>query len=142
MDTISGAPVNRNSTITSAGSRKYGCNCRRGRKDRCPGFRILSRQYKKLRDLQRNRERIRLRKLGPKDMDARIRSAFALRCEYCGQKSELTWTVDRIIPGALGGQYAADNITLACNDCNAKKGARPYVGPVRSLQTMEALRGR
>lgn len=46
------------------------------------------------------------------------------RCYRCGR---LLWfetlTVDRIIPGCLGGTYRRNNIRPACYDCNTETGA-------------------
>ena len=49
-------------------------------------------------------------------------------CAYCKQVGDSkrgpdgkTWTVDRVIPRALGGRYEAGNIVLACDTCNRKK---------------------
>lgn len=40
-------------------------------------------------------------------------------CFACGAElTESTLTVDRIIPGALGGRYTRDNIRPACQRCN------------------------
>lgn len=83
----------------------------------------------------------------------RIWASFTC-CEYCGistfeafigfderghQYWHRTFGVDRIRPGAVGGLYEPDNVTLACSSCNSRKGKRDFIGPVRSLTTMEAL---
>ena len=45
------------------------------------------------------------------------------RCYRCGQVlRESTLTVDRIIPGCLGGKYTRDNIRPACARCNSETG--------------------
>jgi len=50
------------------------------------------------------------------------------RCYRCGcLLSDNTITVDRIVPGALGGGYTRDNIRPACSHCNSETG-----GSVRS----------
>ena len=47
----------------------------------------------------------------------------ACRCYRCGTLlSEDTVTVDRIIPGALGGTYRRNNIRPACGTCNSSTG--------------------
>lgn len=46
-------------------------------------------------------------------------------CQYCGvrpAKEELT--IDHIIPRSRGGKSTWENIVLACQSCNAKKGNR------------------
>jgi 5-methylcytosine-specific restriction endonuclease McrA len=44
---------------------------------------------------------------------------FANRCAYCGIRASLTR--DHVIPLALGGSNAIDNIVPACRQCNARK---------------------
>lgn len=48
----------------------------------------------------------------------------ACRCYRCGILLTVdTVTVDRIIPGALGGTYRRTNIRPACGRCNSSTGA-------------------
>lgn len=47
------------------------------------------------------------------------------RCKYCGGHAD---TVDHIIPKALGGTDALDNLTAACGPCNYSKGDKPPAG--------------
>jgi 5-methylcytosine-specific restriction endonuclease McrA len=48
----------------------------------------------------------------------------ACRCYRCGTLLTVdTVTVDRIIPGALGGTYRRTNIRPACGRCNSSTGA-------------------
>ncbi len=45
------------------------------------------------------------------------------RCYRCGSLlSELTITVDRIVPGCQGGTYRRSNIRPACALCNSETG--------------------
>ena len=45
------------------------------------------------------------------------------RCHYCPAILDIvTLTVDRIIPGILGGTYKRDNIRPACLHCNSVEG--------------------
>jgi 5-methylcytosine-specific restriction endonuclease McrA len=47
-------------------------------------------------------------------------------CQYCGTKppkEELT--IDHVVPRARGGRSTWDNVVLACQGCNARKGSRP-----------------
>lgn len=45
------------------------------------------------------------------------------RCYRCGALlTERTVTVDRIVPGCLGGRYVRGNIRPACARCNAETG--------------------
>jgi 5-methylcytosine-specific restriction endonuclease McrA len=44
-------------------------------------------------------------------------------CSFCGVVLDFgTVTVDRIIPGCLGGTYRRDNIRPACLSCNSIHG--------------------
>lgn len=45
------------------------------------------------------------------------------RCQYCG-KTELTLTVDHIIPKAKKGEETWENLVTACVECNNRKGDR------------------
>ena len=48
----------------------------------------------------------------------------ACRCYRCGILLTVdTVTVDRIVPGCLGGTYAHNNIRPACSNCNTETGA-------------------
>ena len=47
----------------------------------------------------------------------------AVKCFSC--RTILTWetlTIDRIVPGALGGRYDRKNIRAACRECNEREG--------------------
>ncbi len=45
------------------------------------------------------------------------------RCYRCGAVlNDKTITVDRIVPGCLGGKYRRDNIRPACARCNSEAG--------------------
>lgn len=47
------------------------------------------------------------------------------RCYRCGELLTLrTLTVDRVIPGCLGGRYVRSNIRPACARCNSETGGR------------------
>lgn len=46
------------------------------------------------------------------------------RCYRCGELlNEAQLTVDRIVPGCLGGKYVRENIRPACGTCNSEAGA-------------------
>lgn len=48
-----------------------------------------------------------------------------VRCYRCGALlDESTVTVDRIIPGCLGGRYVRTNIRPACSGCNSETGGQ------------------
>ena len=44
------------------------------------------------------------------------------RCFYCDGKGELT--IEHILPSALGGTDARENLVICCKRCNQDKGAR------------------
>ena len=49
----------------------------------------------------------------------------ACRCYRCGKLLTMELiTVDRIIPGCLGGTYRRDNIRPACKTCNESTGGK------------------
>lgn len=51
------------------------------------------------------------------------RAQPACRCYRCGKLLTVdTVTVDRIVPGALGGTYKRSNIRPCCSTCNASTG--------------------
>jgi hypothetical protein len=54
---------------------------------------------------------------------ARFGDGYTAPCHFC--LIELDWftiTVDRILPGALGGRYIRSNIRPACISCNSVDG--------------------
>ena len=62
-------------------------------------------------------------------MDAQLRQSVrtraAYQCEYCRlpqEFSELRFHIEHIIPRQHGGGDDADNLALACPDCNLRKG--------------------
>lgn len=58
-------------------------------------------------------------------------SAGTKKCTYPGCGVTLDWTnftIDHVVPHALGGQTASDNAALMCRRHNSKKGKRQSVG--------------
>jgi len=62
-------------------------------------------------------------------MDAQLRQSVRVRaayqCEYCRfpqELSELRFHIEHIIPRQHGGGDDADNLALACPNCNLRKG--------------------
>jgi len=45
------------------------------------------------------------------------------RCQYCGRVSA-DLTIDHVLPIALGGKHAWENVVACCHDCNNKKANR------------------
>jgi len=43
-------------------------------------------------------------------------------CQLCG-KVAVEPSIDRIIPGSMGGRYMEENCQLACRKCNGRKGS-------------------
>ena len=43
-------------------------------------------------------------------------------CQYCGSTKQLT--LDHIIPRSKGGKHTWDNVVIACERCNSRKGDR------------------
>lgn len=78
-------------------------------------------------------------------LKARAIVAYEARCAYCEQAGTpevgpdgKPWTLDRINPGAEGGEYDPLNVALACHDCNNRKGARRCWNSPPSLAELEA----
>lgn len=44
------------------------------------------------------------------------------QCQYCDSKKQLT--IDHIIPRSKGGKHTWDNVVIACESCNSRKGDR------------------
>lgn len=42
------------------------------------------------------------------------------RCQYCGSAKHLT--IDHVIPRSKGGTHTWDNVAIACETCNHRKG--------------------
>jgi hypothetical protein len=56
---------------------------------------------------------------------ALVRERAEQRCEYCQtpqEFSELRFHIEHIVPRQHGGSDEADNLALACPDCNLRKG--------------------
>ena len=70
-----------------------------------------------------------------------VRARAAARCEYCHlsqQFSELQFHVEHIIPRQHGGPDDAQNLALACPDCNLLKGPN-LTGVDPNTQRVERL---
>ncbi len=98
----------------------------------CPAARRISFFLQPLKRSRREGLRKKLRKRAPDDLLLLLRCVYWDRCQYCGGLADDP-TVDRIVPQAMGGDYSARNVTLACRRCNSRKCDRDFVGPVRSF---------
>jgi HNH endonuclease len=67
---------------------------------------------------------------GDGKISLRIRAivAYGQVCAYCSRKGTAllgpdgkAWHLDRIHPGALGGEYVPENVVLSCQACNLRK---------------------
>lgn len=54
-------------------------------------------------------------------------------CQYCGSNKRLT--IDHIIPVSKGGKNTWDNVVIACEICNQKKGDRTPLQAGMSLRS-------
>jgi 5-methylcytosine-specific restriction endonuclease McrA len=64
------------------------------------------------------------------------------RCAYCGAK-ELPLQIEHLVPRARGGTNRVSNLTLACQDCNQRKGTRTaeeFGHPELQAQAMKPLK--
>lgn len=71
--------------------------------------------------------------------------AFSATCAYCDREGTpeadpdgKAWELDRLLPGRLGGEYCAENVTLACHACNQRKGGSWIGRPPASVAEMNA----
>jgi 5-methylcytosine-specific restriction endonuclease McrA len=64
------------------------------------------------------------------------------RCAYCGA-IELPLQIEHLVPRARGGTNRVSNLTLACQDCNQRKGTRTaeeFGHPELQAQAMKPLK--
>ena len=62
-------------------------------------------------------------------------------CRYCGGRSpDVVLTIDHVVPVALGGGDAAENLVAACKDCNSGKSSVPADAPLVADVADDALR--
>lgn len=73
--------------------------------------------------------------------------AFNATCAHCKKRgSERSgpdggfWTLDRIVPGAAGGRYTAENVALSCWNCNSARGDKHPGKRLPSVLEMERRR--
>jgi hypothetical protein len=90
-------------------------------------------------------------KPGDRHLPAALRRAviyeFEHRCEYCGVEGTKengpdgkAWQIDRVVPGARGGVYCPQNVTLSCKSCNNKKKTKPAPEGTRTLTALQNAR--
>lgn len=52
-----------------------------------------------------------------------LRGQRMCECFYCKAKLDIkTMTLDRIVPGCMGGKYEVENLRPACFKCNSRLG--------------------
>jgi 5-methylcytosine-specific restriction endonuclease McrA len=56
------------------------------------------------------------------------------QCQYCGSIKQLT--LDHVIPRSKGGKHSWDNVVIACEPCNSRKGDRTPLEASMVLRTM------
>jgi hypothetical protein len=57
-------------------------------------------------------------------------------CRYCGrEKPRRNLCIEHVVPRALGGPATEDNLVVACNSCNSRKG-RSIWKPLNNDQTL------
>lgn len=62
-------------------------------------------------------------------------------CRYCGGTApDVALTVDHVVPTALGGTDAPENLVAACRDCNSGKSATPADAAMVADVASDALR--
>lgn len=70
-----------------------------------------------------------------------VRARAQRRCEYCHTDERwqfVRFTIDHVLPQSAGGSDDADNLALACRNCNERRGNRltgrdPVTGDAVSL---------
>ena len=56
-----------------------------------------------------------------------VRERAQRRCEYCHADERwqfIRFTIDHVVPQSAGGSDDADNLALACRNCNERRGNR------------------
>ena len=56
-----------------------------------------------------------------------VRERAQRRCEYCHADERwqfVRFTLDHVLPQSVGGSDDADNLALACRNCNERRGNR------------------
>ncbi len=70
----------------------------------------------------------------------RVRSKDFSVCYYCDKRIPTTEIhIDHIVALANGGAHSVDNLCVACNHCNASKGAKPIRAWIRMGQQILEL---
>jgi 5-methylcytosine-specific restriction endonuclease McrA len=113
-----------NKLSTGRAQVKYRCAClpreRCNRNATCPAAKKITWGLSDLRHRKYQAVRQKLRNKAPRHLNALLYAAFGGQCQYCGELADPP-CIDRIIPGHLGGTYAASNVTLSCRVCNSSK---------------------
>lgn len=67
---------------------------------------------------------------------------FGRKCAYCG-KENVPLEIEHIVPRSRGGSNRVDNLTIACHECNQKKGnktAKEFGYPNIQKQVKQSLK--
>ena len=68
-----------------------------------------------------------------------VRERAQLRCEYCHADERwqfIRFTIDHVLPLSAGGSGDADNLALACRNCNERRGNRSEGGDPETGQVV------
>ncbi len=68
---------------------------------------------------------------------------YGRKCAYCGKKN-VSLEIEHIIPKSRGGTNSVSNLTIACHECNQKKGnktATEFGYPDIQKQAKQSLKG-
>ena len=57
-------------------------------------------------------------------------------CQYCGNTKKLT--LDHVIPRSKGGKHSWDNVVIACEPCNSRKGDSEALPPSADRTPVQA----
>jgi len=74
-----------------------------------------------------------------KDIERRVQSRAADRCEYCQMHPSLqgaTFHVEHVVPRSKGGATTLDNLAWACLSCNLRKSNRTEIEDPQTNETV------
>lgn len=101
----------------------------------CEEFIIFEKKLRRVSDYKARLNRV--------NLSTELRKAIAKKCKYtctyCGRNinsigedgEKIKGVIDHIIPLAKGGTNEEENLTLACRECNSKKGDEIWERPTQ-----------